>query len=161
MLPFAWQHVPASASTAEICRRFGLPPGLALHGRLAELDDEFKRACAGINDSRTIDALRALGDKLSVLAEAVLAQGPLPDAQAVEVSADGAGFETPEPLEVGVTLGVHLVLPVSYHVVCRARVTHCVPRDGAGFQVGVEFQDLDASTGRRLTRYAIGRDRET
>jgi hypothetical protein len=159
-LPFAWRPIPESASLTEICNALGLPPALALQSRLAELDDEFRRACAVLPDTRLAAALRVLDAKVAVLEEAVLAQSPHPDNRLVTISADGADFDSPDPLVVGSWLGVHLVLPVSYHIVCRGQVSHCHAIDSGGFRVGVELSHLEAPAARRLTRYAIGRERE-
>jgi hypothetical protein len=155
-LPFAWCRTSETASLAEVCAALGLPAAIALQSRLAELDDDFKRLCAGLPDARLADVLRVLDNKVSVLEEALLAQAPQPDARAVEISADGIGFDSEEPLAAADWLGVHLVLPVSYHIVCRAWVSHCDPQAG-GYRIGAEFRDMEGPAGRRLTRYAIGR----
>ena len=159
-LPFAWRPIPEGASLAEVCDALGLPPALALQSRLAELDDEFRRACAALADGRVAAALRVLDAKVAVLEEAVLAQAPHPDSRMVTISAGGIDFDSPDPLTVGAWLGVHLVLPVSYHIVCRGQVCHCRRQDGGGHRVGVDLSHLEAPAARRLTRYAIGRERE-
>jgi hypothetical protein len=156
-LPLAWCRTSETASLAEVCAALGLPTAIALQSRLSELDDDFKRLCAGLPDVRLADVLRVLDNKVSVLEEALLAQAPQPDARAVEISADGIGFDSAEPLAAADWLGVHLVLPVSYHIVCRAWVSHCDPQPGGGYRIGAEFRDMESPAGRRLTRYAIGR----
>lgn len=159
-LPFAWRESSTDATTHDICQALDLPPVLALQPRLADLDETFLTATANLTDPRMADALRALDGKLAVLEEALLAQARAPSAADVEISADGIGFRTRNPVATGARIGVHVVLPVRYHVVAAARVTHCVGPAGSGglYRVGAEFVALDGNVGRRLTRFAISRD---
>lgn len=157
-LPFTWQTTTATASLAELCRQLDVPAALALQSRMAELDEELRRL-AGALDARTADALRVLDGKVALLEEALLAQSRLPPQRLLTVSADGLGFVEADPVPVGEWIAVHLVLPVSYHLVCRARVTRCEPAEH-GFGIGAAFVDLGPPAGRRLTRYAIGRERD-
>lgn len=156
-LPFAWRPVAANASMAEVCQALGVPAAAALHSRMAELDGELRRLCAALPDASVADAVRLLDDKVALLEEALMSQTPLPPAQALEISADGISFNSPQPVQVGSALGIHLVLPVSYHLVCRGRVSHCAASDG-GHHLGVALQDMEDPAARRLTRFAIGRD---
>lgn len=157
-LPFAWKEIPDQASMAEACRALGVPAAAALHSRVAELDDEFRRLCATLPDPRVAEAVQLLNDKVALLEEALMSQAPLPPAQPLEVSAEGLGFESSHAVEVGTLIGVHLVLPVSYHLICRARVSRCAPGEH-GHQIGVTLLNVEGPASRRLTRYAIGRDR--
>lgn len=159
VLPFTWRPLPDDASAADALRALELPAPLLLHGRLAEVDEEFRRASAALTDPRLVDALRALDAKLSVLEEALFAAVPAPPATPVTVSADGIGFSNAKALRVGSRVAAHLVLPERQHVIGLGQVRHCVA-DSEGFAVGVELLELDAQAARRLTRYAIGGRRE-
>lgn len=160
LLPFAWRALPDDASTADAIRALDLPASIALQSRLAELDEELRRAMAGLPDHRVLDALRALDAKLSVLEEAIFATLPTPAPCPVTVSADGVGFNADEALPVGSRLALHLVLPVAQHVIGLGCVRHCIA-DQQGYGIGVELLGLDAQAARRLTRYAIGGRRDT
>lgn len=159
LLPFAWRVLPEDASTADAVRALDLPAPLALQSRLAELDEELRRAAAALPDHRVLDALRALDAKLSVLEEAIFAAVPTPSSGPVTVSADGVGFTASEALAVGSRLAVHLVLPVAQHVIGLGCVRRCVVEQ-QGYGIGVELLGLDAQAARRLTRYAIGGRRD-
>jgi hypothetical protein len=158
-LPFEWCPLPEDAGTADALRALGLPAPLTLQSRLAELDEEFRRSCSALADPRTVEALRALDGKLSGLEEALFSALPAPAPRAVTVSADGLGFSNGEALPVGGQLALHLVLPVSQHVVGVGRIRHCVAGPDR-FAIGVELLGLDAQSARRLTRYAIGGGRD-
>jgi len=159
-LPFVWREVAESATVPELCRTLGLPAALALQSRLAELDEEYQRLCASVADTRVLDVLRVLDRKVAALEEAIVAEAPQPERRPLVISPDGVGFDASERVPEGTWLALHVVLPVSYHVVCKARVSHCAAHDG-GYRIGAEFHQMQAPAGRRLTRYAIGRDRDT
>lgn len=159
-LPFAWHEVPASATLADACRALGVPDVLALQSRLAGLDEELQQTCAAVTDAPFAEALLILNRKLSVLEEALLGHAPVPAEHALTLSADGIGFGSERVLTPGAWLAVHLVLPVRQHVVCRAQVSHCRAVAADAHQVGAMFHELPDSAARRLTRYAIGRDRD-
>lgn len=158
-LPFTWRVVEASAPPADVHKALGVPVTVALQGRLAELDEELLRASSGITDPATADALRVVDRKLQLLEECLLGPVPEPPVVPVALSADGVGFDSSEQLPVGTSLGIHLILPVSQHLVCLARVSRCDAAGSQGYRIGAEFVDLDGPTGRRLTRFAISRER--
>jgi hypothetical protein len=169
-LPFQWCATSAE-EIADICDALHLPRSHALQSRLADLDDDMRRATATLDDSRLIEVLRVMNARLAVLEEAMLADARLPETQALELSADGVGFTAGQALPQGTLLGVHLVLPVSYHLVCQACVTHCAAietgpgaqadrPDASGYRIGAEFRSLQPAAARRLTRFAISRDQE-
>lgn len=164
-LPFQW-CLTSAEQLADICDALHLPRSYALQSRLADLDDDMRRATAALDDSRMVEVLRVLDARFAVLEEALLADGNLPAAQVLELSADGIGFTTDQALPQGASLGLHLVLPVSYHLVGRACVTHCaaIERNAAtptpGYRIGAEFRGLQPAAARRLTRFAISRDQE-
>lgn len=160
-LPFNWAELTAEATAMELCDVLAVPRALAVRSRLADLDDEFARAAAAIGDARVADAVRALDRKVGVLEEALLAELPLPQAAELELSADGIGFAASRALPVDTWIGIHLVLPVSYHLVGLARVSRCAPPasgEPERHRIGAEFHGLEAPAARRLTRFAIGRD---
>lgn len=158
VLPFSWRPIDADATLADVCRALDLPHSLILQSRMAELDEELRRLTA-VLDTRTADALRVLDTRLSLLEEALLAAAPRPAPRPVTVSADGIGFEESAAVDIGSRIGMHLVLPVSQHLVVRGRVSHCRPTQ-PGYRVGVELLDLEPTVARRLTRFAIGRERD-
>lgn len=159
-LPFAWVEVAPDADTAAICDALALPRALALQSRLADLDDEVVRTTAAVSDRATAAALAAINARIALLEEAVLADAPRPPEAELELSADGIGFPARRELAIGSSIGLHLVLPVTFHAVCRARVTSCAEAAGPGpaaHRIGAEFRDLDGPLARRLTRLAISR----
>lgn len=159
-LPFRYATIEADATSGRQCDVLGVPRAVGVRAQLGELDDEFARLLAGVSDLRTQDAMRALGRKLSVLEEMLLADLPVPPAAELALSADGIGFEISEPIPIGSRVAVHLVLPVNYHLITAARVIRCAPLASAAgqFGVGAEFQGMDEATARRLTRFTIGRE---
>lgn len=159
-LPFQWREVEDCVSEARACEVLQVPAVLALQGRLADLDAELQRACAALSDPTIASALRALEGKVAVLEQAVLGQAPVPELQPATLSADGIGFTASRALAPGTWLALHLVLPPSDHVLCRAQVTRCRTARAGGHQIGAEFRELSASVARRLTRFAIGRGRD-
>lgn len=163
-LPFAWCVVDSTATVSEVCAALALPRSHALQSRLAELDDDLIRAAGDVQDSRVAEVVRILDAKLAVLQEGLLADAPLPPLQSLELSAEGVGFSASRELDAGTWLGVHLVLPVSYHLICRARVTHSdrpeEPDADGEFRIGAELHGLEAAAARRLTRHLIGSGRQ-
>lgn len=158
-LPFAWCPLDGPLPAVQVCDALGIPRALTLQSRLADLDEAFTTAMGALTEPPTAQALRLLDGKLGVVAEAVLAQAPVPDTGELELSADGVGFRAGRPLEPGRWVGVHLVLPVSYHVVCVARVNRCTAAAAGSYRIGAGFEGLEPPLERRLTRFAISRDR--
>lgn len=159
-LPFAWCPADSTATVADLCSALALPRSHALQSRLAELDDDLTRAAGDLPDSRVAEVVRILDAKLAILQEGLLADASLPAPHALELSAEGVGFRASRPLDPGTWVGVHLVLPVNYHLICRARVTHCSRADepdaDGQFHIGTELHGLETAAARRLTRHLIG-----
>jgi len=156
-VPFAWCKVAADASLADVGDALAVPRSITRAARLAEFEDAFAAALTAVTDRGAAGALRALERRLAVLEQALLADAAQPSSCSVEVSADGVGFDAPEPLSAGATLGMHLVLPTVTHLLVKGRVTHCAELGPARWRVGAEFLELDDATARRLTRFAIAR----
>jgi len=160
-LPFAWCEVAADATLADVCDALAVPRAITRAARLAELEDAFAAALTAVSDRSAAGALRALERRLAVLEQAVLADSAAPPTQTLEVSADGVGFDVPEPPAAEATLGMHLLLPTVSHLLLKGRVTHCAEVGAdlgpSRWRLGVAFVDLDAAAARRLTRFAIAR----
>ena len=154
-LPFQWLACTTHKPADQLCRLFGLPGFVRIHGKLGELASEFSRALHNVRDPATVGALEVLDAKLGVIEEALHADTAIPPMETLELAAEGIGFDSAETLTIGAWLGVHLVLPTAYHVVCSAEVTHCQAQ-GSGFRIGARLADLDTAAAKRLTRYVIG-----
>lgn len=160
-LPFSWRECDQHATRAELCDALAVPRAIGFQARLADLDEGLQRATAQVADAAVAESLRILDGKVAVLEEAVLSALPRPPVRAIELSADGIGFGADQAVAPGAWLAVMLVLPETYHIVCRARVSHCVRavgEDRGPYHIGAEFHGLEGPTARRLTRYAISRD---
>ncbi len=160
-LPFSWRESHQDATRAELCDALAVPRAIGFQSRLADLDESLQRATSQLADAVVAEAVRLLDGKIAVLEEAVLSALPRPPIRAIELSADGIGFGADQAVSPGAWLAVMLVLPETYHIVCRARVSHCVRavgEDRGPYHIGAEFYGLDPPTARRLTRYAINRD---
>lgn len=156
-VPFAWCEVAADASLADIGDALAVPRAITRAARLAEFEDAFAAALTAVADRGAASALRALERRLTVLEQALLDDAAQPPDCPVEVSADGIGFDVPQPLSAGATLGMHLVLPTVSHLLLKGRVSHCAALGPARWRVGAEFVELDDAAARRLTRFAIAR----
>jgi hypothetical protein len=154
-LPFKWLACAARTPADQLCKLFGLPGFIRIHGKLAELASEFSRALHDIRDPATVGALEVLDAKLGVLEEALHAETAIPTEQPLELAAEGIGFDSAQTLAPGSWLGVHLVLPTAYHLVCGAQVTHCKAAD-SGYRIGALLCDMDTAAAKRLTRFVIG-----
>ena len=155
-LPFEWRPMTRDQDPQGLLRALALPPTIALQSDLADADARVERALGALDDRATAEALRALGDKVSLVADAVLAEIPVPPVRPLTLSAEGVGFLDSQPVDEGSNIAVHLVLPPGRHVVCAAEITRCLAAD-ADWRIGATFRDLDAATARALTRFTIQR----
>lgn len=155
-LPFQWRPMSRDPDPQAAIHALSLPSTIALQADLAEAEARIERALGALDDRSTAEALRALADKVSLVADAVLAGIPVPPARLLTLSAEGIGFVDGQPVDQGSTIAVHLILPPGRHVVCAAEVTRCVAAD-ADWRIGASFLDLDTATARALTRFTIQR----
>lgn len=156
-LPFDWRPMSRDPDPHAPARALSLPPTIALQADLADADARIERAVGGLDDRAAADAVRALADKVSLVADAVLAGIPVPPIRPVTLSAEGVGFLDGQPVDEGSIIAIHLILPPGRHVVCAAEVTRCLAAD-AEWRIGATFRDLDAATARALTRFTIQRN---
>ncbi|MFW6092766.1 MAG: hypothetical protein ACODAC_02255 [Pseudomonadota bacterium] len=158
-LPFAWRPLDSGCTTpADVCDALALPRTVALQAKLGELGAELDQAAAALSEPGLRTAFGLLDAKVGVLEEAVMADAPIPPRRSLELSGAGIGFRVSGTVEPGAWIGVHLVLPVSYHLVSAARVTHCT-RESSGQRLGAELVGLAAPAARHLTRFVISRTR--
>lgn len=156
-VPFQWRPLDAPVSPTELVKLFDLPPLLLLSDRLADLDAEFAEACRDVRDPATSVALDVLNARVSAMQEALLSQLPTPVESELELAVGGLAFSAPERLAEASWLGVHLVLPACYHVLCLACVCRCErSADNLGYRVAVRLDGLESTAARRLSRFLIG-----
>lgn len=156
-LPFDWRPMAGDPDLPAAVRALALPPGIALQADLADADASIERALGAVDDRAVAEALRAVAAKVSLVADAVLAEVPVPAPRPLALSAEGVGFVDDQPVDEGSAIAVHLILPPGRHVVCAAEVTRCEAA-GAHWRIGASFRGLDAATARALTRFTIRRD---
>ena len=155
-LPFAWCQCDAEPNLTDICQGLGLPVAAASNSRLTDLELEASQAIGGIRDTAVAGALTLMNRRVSLLQDALLGNLTIPDSISLDLSAEGLGFRTRGTLESGSWLGIHLVLPDGFHLICGGRVNHCQP-DEDDYVVGVSLEKLDEAAARRLTRYVISK----
>lgn len=155
-LPFEWRPMTRDRDPLAPFRALSLPPTIALQADLADADIRIERSLGTLDDRATAEALRAVADKVTLLADAVLAEVPVPPVRPVTLSAEGVGFLDSQPVDEASFIAVHLILPPGHHVVCGAEVTRCLAADG-DWRIGATFRNLDAPTARALTRFTIQR----
>jgi hypothetical protein len=81
--------------------------------------------------------------------------GPPLERMIASLGANGLGFTSQHPLDIGTTVALHVVLlPQRESIVARGRVCQTHPV-AAGHHVGVEFIDLPDHDQRRLTRHIL------
>ena len=158
-LPFQWRLLTEGDSLATQIRRWSLEDVLQRQQRTAFLETDFEQAARAIPDSATSTALRALQTRLELLESATAALTPTPSKSYLELSTDGVGFWSKQPLTEGDQLVVHIVLPGGYQLVASACVSHSQPqpdKDGTpAYRIGARLSQLDPVSGRRLTRLII------
>ena len=155
-LPFRWQALDAPATSAELAKLFDLPPVLQLSPRLAELEAEYAEVAGNVSEPSVALALDVMNARVSAIAEALFAQHPVPAEQDLEVAAGGIAFTAATPLSEASWVGVHMVLPTCYHVLCAASVRRCARTEG-GYRVATELlpDALEPAASKRLSRFVF------
>lgn len=157
-LPLQWRLQTGMVALPDLAAHWGLGQYLECQQALASLDQKFDRALHDIKDPATVSALRLLNSKMDLVAQGSGTSSEAAEAPpiAVELSADGLGFELEQPLTQSSTIGVHLILPGPFHLLCNAQVSRCDRLDRSSrYHVGLTLLDLPPSASRRLTRFVI------
>ena len=153
-LPFRWQALAAPLPSAELAKLFELPPALQLSGRFADLEAEFAAVSQNVHEPAVALALEVTNARITALQEGLLTQHPTPPEATLEIAASGIAFTAAVTLSVGSYIGIWLVLPRCYHVLCMARVCRCKQVEG-GYRLAAELltETMDGAGSKRLSRF--------
>jgi hypothetical protein len=166
-----FQPVPAAGLGKKLERyQKGLENEFTIMGNLAVISQEMSGVLRKIeHDSPDIARyLRSLDRKIDLLGKAFLTwTSEMADqpASAVNLSASGMAFNTPEPTELGTVLELKLLLPYFTGLVLFAEVVACekLPQqegDSPAYQTRVSFRHLREADRDVLIRHVLQRQSE-
>lgn len=153
-LPLRWLGYASQPTLARVGSDLGADDKLEGRWEAARLAAELERALARLPDAATVAALKILGRQLELITDAALACPDPPPAVSLNLSAEGLGFVTRNPLPIGSWLGFQLTLPGGYAVLGNARINRCVETAG-GWRLGARLEELAPGAERRLNRFLL------
>jgi len=145
--------------------QLGYPDRIGLASAFASSSAQMRTALDRVRHDlpEVATCLQGLNDKLDLLVQMMAAsENELADhpTHNVNLSASGISFECAEPIEVGSTLEVKLLMFPSYLcILCFGTVVHCQAAD-AKYQIGVDFSHIRENDRELIVQHVTRRQSE-
>ncbi|MCF6281023.1 MAG: PilZ domain-containing protein [Candidatus Polarisedimenticolaceae bacterium] len=146
---------------------FGLTDSLTIMTRMSSITQQLSASLHRIDqrDPDTADYLRALDEKIEILAQTYISKNSdlvEQPTQVVNLSAGGIAFEVEEPVTLQIPLEVKLLLfPTYTGILIYGRVISCDASKEGGYQIRVDFEFIRDNDRDALIRHILRKQGES